>query len=100
MVVNLQLVGTLVCGALGCMRDDPSHIALAVKMASTLEVVMDSTAPERLVMFPQLFWVAVAFCQADYVHVYLSGLRLLECALRKYGECITVHTASVDHPPA
>ncbi|XP_078448512.1 ARM repeat superfamily protein isoform X2 [Wolffia australiana] len=55
----------------------PPVLGFAVEILLTLRVMVDALEPEKVILYPQLFWACVAMLHTDFVHVYCHVLQLL-----------------------
>ncbi|KAK9110935.1 hypothetical protein Scep_018454 [Stephania cephalantha] len=54
----------------------PSVLGFAMEILMTLQVMVETMDPEKVILYPQLFWGCVAMMHTDYVHVYCQVLQL------------------------
>lgn len=64
-------------------------IPFLTETAATIRHITEHLNANRLVhWYPQLFWVAVALCQADTIQIYMAGLNLLQTLVRRWGSAL------------
>ncbi|KAK4798256.1 hypothetical protein SAY86_030582 [Trapa natans] len=54
----------------------PPVLGFVMEILLTLQVMVENMEPEKLILYPQLFWGCVAMMHTDFVHVYCQVLRL------------------------
>jgi len=54
----------------------PAVLGFAVEILLTLKVIVENMEPEKVILYPQLFWGCVAMMHTDYVHIYCQVLEL------------------------
>ncbi|XP_010251338.1 PREDICTED: protein furry homolog-like [Nelumbo nucifera] len=54
----------------------PPVLGFAMEILLTLQVMVENMEPEKVILFPQLFWGCVAMMHTDFVHVYCQVLEL------------------------
>ncbi|KAF6150040.1 hypothetical protein GIB67_002822 [Kingdonia uniflora] len=54
----------------------PSVLGFAMEILLTLQVMVETMDPEKVILYPQLFWGCVAMMHTDFVHVYCEVLKL------------------------
>ncbi|KAI3904652.1 hypothetical protein MKW98_014832 [Papaver atlanticum] len=54
----------------------PSVLGFSMEILLTLQVMVESMEPEKVILYPQLFWGCVAMMHLDFVHVYCQVLEL------------------------
>ncbi|XP_078160934.1 ARM repeat superfamily protein isoform X3 [Carex rostrata] len=54
----------------------PPVLGFAMEILMTLQVMVDNMEPEKVILYPQLFWGCVAMLHTDFVHVYQQVLDL------------------------
>ncbi|OVA09498.1 Cell morphogenesis protein C-terminal [Macleaya cordata] len=54
----------------------PSVLGFAMEILLTLQVMVETMEPEKVILYPQLFWGCVAMMHTDFVHVYCQVLEL------------------------
>ncbi|XP_024526381.1 cell morphogenesis protein PAG1 isoform X1 [Selaginella moellendorffii] len=55
----------------------PPVLGFVMEILLTLQVMVESMEPEKVILYPQLFWGCVAMLHTDFVHVYVQVLELL-----------------------
>ncbi|PKA53442.1 hypothetical protein AXF42_Ash012384 [Apostasia shenzhenica] len=54
----------------------PAVLGFIMEILLTLQVMVDNMEPEKVILYPQLFWGCVAMMHTDFVHVYCQVLEL------------------------
>lgn len=54
----------------------PPVLGFAMEILMTLQVMVENMEPEKVILYPQLFWGCVAMLHTDFVHVYQQVLDL------------------------
>ncbi|KAM0835403.1 hypothetical protein ACQ4PT_062965 [Festuca glaucescens] len=54
----------------------PSVLGFAMENLLTLQVMVENMEPEKVILYPQLFWGCVALMHTDFVHIYCQVLEL------------------------
>ncbi|KAI3905077.1 hypothetical protein MKX01_017323 [Papaver californicum] len=54
----------------------PSVLGFSMEILLTLQVMVETMQPEKVILYPQLFWGCVAMLHRDFVHVYCQVLEL------------------------
>lgn len=54
----------------------PPVLGFVMEILLTLQVMVENMEPEKLILYPQLFWGCVAMMHTDFVHVYCQVLEL------------------------
>ncbi|XP_051213093.1 uncharacterized protein [Lolium perenne] len=54
----------------------PSILGFAMENLLTLQVMVENMEPEKVILYPQLFWGCVALMHTDFVHIYCQVLEL------------------------
>ncbi|MCL7040569.1 hypothetical protein MKW94_007065 [Papaver nudicaule] len=54
----------------------PSVLGFSMEILLTLQVMVETMEPEKVILYPQLFWGCVAMLHTDFVHVYCQVLEL------------------------
>ncbi|XXG72020.1 hypothetical protein AAC387_Pa07g1207 [Persea americana] len=54
----------------------PAVLGFALEILLTLQVMVENMEPEKVILYPQLFWGCVAMMHTDFVHVYCQVLEL------------------------
>ncbi|GLU01708.1 hypothetical protein SLE2022_189980 [Rubroshorea leprosula] len=54
----------------------PPVLGFIMEILLTLQVMVENMEPEKVILYPQLFWGCVAMMHADFVHVYCQVLEL------------------------
>ncbi|XP_077229196.1 ARM repeat superfamily protein isoform X2 [Tasmannia lanceolata] len=54
----------------------PAILGFAMEILMTLQVMVENMEPEKVILYPQLFWGCVAMMHTDFVHVYCQVLEL------------------------
>lgn len=54
----------------------PAVLGFIMEILLTLQVMVESMEPEKVILYPQLFWGCVAMMHTDFVHVYCQVLEL------------------------
>uniref|UniRef100_A0A0D3FCF6 Cell morphogenesis protein N-terminal domain-containing protein n=1 Tax=Oryza barthii TaxID=65489 RepID=A0A0D3FCF6_9ORYZ len=54
----------------------PAVLGFAMEILLTLQVMVENMEPEKVILYPQLFWGCVALMHTDYVHIYCQVLEL------------------------
>ncbi|XXG60233.1 hypothetical protein AAC387_Pa04g2195 [Persea americana] len=59
----------------------PEVLGFIMEILLTLQVIVENMEPEKVILYPQLFWGCVAMMHIDYVHVYCQVLELFACVI-------------------
>ncbi|EFC46366.1 predicted protein [Naegleria gruberi] len=62
---------------------ETTKIAIVVEIIETLRVIVKNMDRNRLVLFPQIFWLSTALLHSDVTHIYVYALRLFTEVLRR-----------------
>nr|XP_043633528.1 protein furry homolog-like [Erigeron canadensis] len=54
----------------------PAVLGFVMEILLTLQVMVENVAPEKVILYPHLFWGCVAMMHTDFVHVYCQVLEL------------------------
>ncbi|PSR87776.1 Protein furry-like [Actinidia chinensis var. chinensis] len=54
----------------------PAVLGFIMEILLTLQVMVKNMEPEKVILYPQLFWGCVAMMHTDFVHVYCQVLEL------------------------
>ncbi|KAG0453972.1 hypothetical protein HPP92_025276 [Vanilla planifolia] len=54
----------------------PAVLGFVMEILLTLQVMVENLEPEKVILYPQLFWGCVAMMHTDFVHVYCQVLEL------------------------
>lgn len=54
----------------------PAVLGFAMEILMTLQVMVENMEPEKVILYPQLFWGCVAMLHTDFVHLYCQVLEL------------------------
>ncbi|KAI3794046.1 hypothetical protein L1987_36671 [Smallanthus sonchifolius] len=54
----------------------PEVLGFIMEILLTLQVMVENVEPEKVILYPHLFWGCVAMMHTDYVHVYCQVLEL------------------------
>ncbi|KAI4346754.1 hypothetical protein L6164_007624 [Bauhinia variegata] len=54
----------------------PQVLGFIMEILMTLQVMVQNMEPEKVILYPQLFWGCVAMMHTDFVHVYRQVLEL------------------------
>ncbi|XP_020113081.1 cell morphogenesis protein PAG1 isoform X2 [Ananas comosus] len=54
----------------------PAVLGFAMEILLTLQVMVENMEPEKVILYPQLFWGCVAMMHTDFVHIYCQVLEL------------------------
>ncbi|KAH0660251.1 hypothetical protein KY289_028999 [Solanum tuberosum] len=54
----------------------PAVLGFVMEILLTLQVMVENMEPEKVILYPQLFWGCVAMMHTDFVHVYCQVLEL------------------------
>ncbi|KAK6128827.1 hypothetical protein DH2020_037463 [Rehmannia glutinosa] len=54
----------------------PSVLGFIMEILLTLQVMVENMEPEKVILYPQLFWGCVAMMHTDFIHVYCQVLEL------------------------
>ncbi|KAJ7971141.1 Protein furry-like [Quillaja saponaria] len=54
----------------------PQVLGFIMEILMTLQVMVENMEPEKVILYPQLFWGCVAMMHTDFVHVYCHVLQL------------------------
>ncbi|KAJ3277865.1 Cell morphogenesis protein PAG1 [Borealophlyctis nickersoniae] len=79
-----RMLGDLLHRLASTVADPTEEIqGFALEIIATLDEMVESLDSHRLVLFPQLFWAAVACIHSPHELEYLEGVQLLEKILAK-----------------
>ncbi|KAI4352336.1 hypothetical protein L6164_006599 [Bauhinia variegata] len=68
---------SLLRGLLRCLSNPvPQVLGFIMEILMTLQVMVQNMEPEKVILYPQLFWGCVAMMHTDFVHVYRQVLEL------------------------
>ncbi|KAK4740478.1 hypothetical protein SAY87_032410 [Trapa incisa] len=65
----------------------PQVLGFVMEILLTLQVMVENMEPEKLILYPQLFWGCVAMMHTDFVHVYCRVLQLFSCVIDRLSFC-------------
>ncbi|XP_042425737.1 uncharacterized protein LOC122013534 [Zingiber officinale] len=54
----------------------PAVLGFAMEILLTLQVMVENMEPEKVILYPQLFWGCVAMMHTDFVYIYCQVLEL------------------------
>ncbi|KAK1410220.1 hypothetical protein QVD17_36755 [Tagetes erecta] len=54
----------------------PEVLGFIMEILLTLQVMVENVEPEKVILYPHLFWGCVAMMHTDFVHVYCQVLKL------------------------
>ncbi|XP_047316746.1 protein furry homolog-like isoform X2 [Impatiens glandulifera] len=54
----------------------PTVLGFIMEILLTLQVMVENMEPEKVILYPQLFWGCVAMMHTDFIHVYCQVLEL------------------------
>ncbi|CAI5507771.1 unnamed protein product [Closterium sp. Naga37s-1] len=54
----------------------PPILGFVMEILLTMQVVVNSMEPEKMILYPHVFWGCIALLHTDYVHVYTHALEL------------------------
>ncbi|XP_013662339.1 protein furry homolog [Brassica napus] len=54
----------------------PPVLGFIMEILLTLQVMVENMEPEKVILYPQLFWGCVAMMHTDFIHVYCQVLEL------------------------
>ncbi|CAN1839158.1 Cell morphogenesis protein PAG1 [Linum perenne] len=54
----------------------PPVLGFVMEILLTLQVMVENMEPEKVILYPQLFWGCVAMMHTDFIHVYCQVLEL------------------------
>ncbi|XP_065026588.1 uncharacterized protein LOC104000586 isoform X1 [Musa acuminata AAA Group] len=54
----------------------PAVLGFAMEILLTMQVMVEIMEPEKVILYPQLFWGCVAMMHTDFVHIYCQVLEL------------------------
>ena len=54
----------------------PAVLGFSMEILLTLKVMVENMEPEKVILYPQLFWGCVAMMHTDFVHIYCQALEL------------------------
>ncbi|KAL2904779.1 Cell morphogenesis protein PAG1 [Bienertia sinuspersici] len=58
------------------INPQPEVLGFIMEILLTLQVMVENMEPEKVILYPQLFWGCVAMMHTDFVHVYCQVLEL------------------------
>ncbi|KAL4577336.1 hypothetical protein LXL04_013444 [Taraxacum kok-saghyz] len=60
-----------------CLQNPvPEVLGFVMEILLTLQVMVENVEPEKVILYPHLFWGCVAMMHTDFVHVYCQVLEL------------------------
>ncbi|GKU97457.1 hypothetical protein SLEP1_g10601 [Rubroshorea leprosula] len=60
-----------------CMGNPvPPVLGFIMEILLTLQVMVETMEPEKVILYPQLFWGCIAMMHTDFIHVYCQVLEL------------------------
>ncbi|XP_028085117.1 protein furry homolog-like isoform X4 [Camellia sinensis] len=59
----------------------PAVLGFIMEILLTLQVMVENMEPEKVILYPQLFWGCVAMMHTDFVHVYCQVLELFSLVI-------------------
>ncbi|XP_047335140.1 protein furry homolog-like [Impatiens glandulifera] len=54
----------------------PTVLGFIMEILLTLQVMVENMEPEKVILYPQLFWGCVAMMHTDFIHIYCQILEL------------------------
>ncbi|KAK8714865.1 hypothetical protein V6N13_042211 [Hibiscus sabdariffa] len=54
----------------------PPVLGFIMEILLTLQVMVENMEPEKVILYPQLFWGCVAMMHTDFIHIYCQVLEL------------------------
>lgn len=75
-VTNDACVSLLRCLHRCLVNPVPVVLGFIMEILLTLQIMVENMEPEKLILYPQLFWGCVAMMHTDFVHVYCQVLEL------------------------
>eukprot|EP00850_Spirogloea_muscicola_P018806 SM000176S03137 [mRNA] locus=s176:102016:119238:- [translate_table: standard] len=54
----------------------PPVLGFVMEILLTLQVMVDIMVPEKIILYPQMFWGCIALLHTNFVYVYTEALRL------------------------
>lgn len=75
-VTNDACVSLLRCLHRCLANPVPPVLGFIMEILLTLRVMVENMEPEKVILYPQLFWGCVAMMHTDFVHVYCQVLEL------------------------
>ncbi|GAA0166322.1 scaffold/adaptor protein [Lithospermum erythrorhizon] len=75
-VTNDACVSLLRCLHRCLWNPVPPVLGFIMEILLTLQVMVENMEPEKVILYPQLFWGCVAMMHTDFVHVYCQVLEL------------------------
>ncbi|KAK4712333.1 hypothetical protein R3W88_006846 [Solanum pinnatisectum] len=76
-VTNDACVSLLRCLHRCLSNPVPPVLGFVMEILLTLQVMVENMEPEKVILYPQLFWGCVAMMHTDFVHVYCQVLELV-----------------------
>ncbi|XP_022884197.1 protein furry homolog-like isoform X2 [Olea europaea var. sylvestris] len=61
----------------------PSVLGSVMEILLTLQVMVENMEPQKVILYPQLFWGCVAMMHTDFVHVYCQVLELFSRVIER-----------------
>ncbi|KAL4318706.1 hypothetical protein GQ457_18G021950 [Hibiscus cannabinus] len=60
-----------------CLGNPVPHVlGFIMEILLTLQVMVENMEPEKVILYPQLFWGCVAMMHTDFIHIYCQVLEL------------------------
>ncbi|KAL8137973.1 hypothetical protein V2J09_003974 [Rumex salicifolius] len=60
-----------------CLRNPtPEVLGFVMEILLTLQVMVENMEPEKVILYPQLFWCCTALMHIEFVHIYCQVLEL------------------------
>ncbi|KAM3306018.1 protein furry like isoform X1 [Capsicum chacoense] len=80
-VTNDACVSLLRCLHRCLGNPTPAVLGFVMEILLTLQVMVENMEPEKVILYPQLFWGCVAMMHTDFIHVYCQVLELFRLVI-------------------
>ncbi|XP_057491504.1 uncharacterized protein LOC130777254 [Actinidia eriantha] len=71
----------------------PAVLGFIMEILLTLQVMVKNMEPEKVILYPQLFWGCVAMMHTDFVHVYCQVLELFSRVI----DCLSFRDSTTEN---
>ncbi|KAL6507400.1 hypothetical protein OROGR_023595 [Orobanche gracilis] len=82
-VTNDACVSLLRCLHRCLSNPVPPILGFVMEILLTLQVMVENMEPEKVILYPQLFWGCVAMMHTDFIHVYCQVLELFSRVINR-----------------
>ncbi|XP_022725396.1 uncharacterized protein LOC111281884 isoform X2 [Durio zibethinus] len=71
----------------------PPVLGFTMEILLTLQVMVENMEPEKVILYPQLFWGCVAMMHTDFIHVYCQVLELFSRVI----DCLSFRDRTIEN---